>query len=307
MDERSYIEQKQESWQQLSNALNDIAKAGPSALDRKQLASVGAGYRAVVSDLAFARSQGASEQLISYLNELAGRAHGTLYAAESARFRGVKSFLSRDFPRLFRSTWRYTLTAFLIFVLGCWLGIYLAGEGLGMAPWEMPKDVQPAEMSSRIMTNNIKVCILCFASGIAAGFFTVYFLASNGAFLASVAASQSGANSKALWTFVVSHGVIELTAIFIAGGAGLLIGSSMIAPGNLRRADAMRIAAGKGLQLFAGTIAMLIIAGIIEGFISPSPLPGWFKFAFSALTAVALIAYFGFVGRGSSSPIDEPS
>ena len=78
-----------------------------------------------------------------------------------------------------------------------------------------------------------------------------------------------------------------------------MIGSAMIAPGNLRRTDAVRVAAAKALRLFAGTIPMLIVAGIIEGFISPSAMPGWSMFIFSGLTALALILYLGLSGHQS--------
>ena len=80
-----------------------------------------------------------------------------------------------------------------------------------------------------------------------------------------------------------------------------MIGCAIIAPGNLRRADAIRVAAGKALRLFAGTIPMLIVAGAIEGFISPSSIPSWSKFVFSGLTGLALILYFGFAGRDAAA------
>ena len=297
------MDQKKRSWESLSRSLDQIRKSGAGSLSRHQLASLGAQYRAVVSDLSFARSQGASFELVTYLNELAGRAHGAMYAAPSPRLAGIISFVLRDFPALFRSSLNYAVVAAIIFFIGSAVGIYSVDAGLEMGEWLAPEKVDPAETSSWIMTNNIKVTILAFAAGVTAGVLTTYILFANGAMLAAVAASQTPGQRAALWTFAAPHGVIELTAIFIAGGAGLMIGSAMIAPGNVRRADAIRIAAGKALRLFAGTIPMLIVAGIIEGFISPSAIPGWSKFVFSGVTALGLILYLGFSGRHANTPI----
>lgn len=305
MDERAFIEQKQDSWKIFSESLDKVRKRGVGSLSNDQITSLGAQYRALISDLSFARSQGASDRLVIYLNELAGRGHGVVYASRPAKAGGIITFLLKDFPCLYRETFPYTLAAALIFLIGCGAGLWLVHKGFNTGGWLFPKGIDAPQMSSKIMTNNIKVTILAFAAGITAGILTIYVLFSNGAMLAAVAASQDAAHKAQLLTFVLPHGVIELNAIFIAGGAGLIIGSAIIAPGNLRRADAVQLAAAKALRLFAGTIPMLIIAGTIEGFVSPSGLPRWSKFMVSALTAVALVLYFGFVGKGKAENTDN--
>lgn len=297
MDEQSFVELRKNSWARLSGILDQIRRTGVRSMNRDQLESLGADYRSLVSDLAFARTQGASAELQAYLNELAGRAHGAIYAARSARLKGIFRFLTADFPALFRASGRYVIVAALILVIGCAFGVYAVHGGLNLGRWTPPQGIAPAEMSSKLMTNNSKVVFLAFAAGITAGLMTVVVLLYNGGLLGAVAASQVGQSRLELWTFVLPHGVIELTAICIAGGAGLMIGSAMIAPGNLRRADAVKIAAGRGLRLLAGTIAMLVVAATIEGFVSPSPLPRWSKFVFAALAAISLALYLGFAGR----------
>ena len=280
-------------------------------MSREQLVALGAQYRMVVADLSYARSQGASGELVAYLNELAGRAHGVIYAAPAARLRGVVAFLLRDFPALFRSTSRYALVAALIFFIGWGVAAYLVhvelrGAGHGMPGQIFGKDdgpVQvpdPAEMSSYIMTNNIKVGIYAFAAGVTAGVLTVWVLFTNGltiGYIATLRAPQLG--QVRFWSLILPHGVIELVAIFVCGGAGLMLGSAIIAPGNLRRADSIRIAAGKAMRLFAGVLPFFVVAAIIEGFITPSVIPAWSKLAFSGVTALALILYLGFAGRPS--------
>ena len=310
MDERSYIEQKQESWKRLSETIERVRKLGAKSLSGEQLKTLGAQYRAVVSDLSFVRSQGASDGLILHLNELAGRAHGVIYASKSAGLHGAVSFLFRDFPILFRSTFRYTFVAALIFFYGWMVTSYMVrfypetqDKALMKQISSRDKDdvpsgiVNPASMSSFIMRNNITVGIYAFAGGITAGAFTVYTLYSNGKMIGKVASLAVPVMGAAqFWAYILPHGIIELMAIFMCGGAGLMMGSSLIAPGNIRRSDALRLSANKALKLFAGTLPLFIIAGTIEGFITPSVLPVWSKLVFSILTAIGLILYLGFAG-----------
>lgn len=315
MDERAFIDQKQASWHDLSSSIELIRTRGVKSLGREQLISLGAQYRALVSDLAFTRSQEASPDLIFYLNDLAGRAHGVLYASKSTRTRGSIDFVFREFPRLFRSTFKYTLVAMLIFFIGWGTAVYYfytnpdAAKDLIPAKIsgrkggdDLPFRPDPAQMSSFIMTNNIQVGIITFAGGITFGAYSVFELFKNGLVIGAVATLAAPIMGQVrFWSLILPHGIIELMAIFICGGAGFLIGASLIAPGNLRRADAVRIAAAKALKLFAGAVIFFIVAAMIEGFITPSVFPAWTKLTFAGVTAVALIAYLGFAGRQQSA------
>jgi uncharacterized membrane protein SpoIIM required for sporulation len=98
-------------------------------------------------------------------------------------------------------------------------------------------------------------------------------------------------------TFMVGHGVIELSCIFISGGAGLLIGSAMIMPGNMTRADALKTRGMEAVRLMMGVAVLLCVAGIIEGFISPTPINPRIKYTIAALTGVTLYSYLLLVGR----------
>ena len=312
MDERSFVEGKKQSWELLSEALDQVRLRGARSLSHDQLHALGASYRALVSDLSFARTQGASEGLIAYLNELAGRAHGVVYIPRSARLRGIISFILRDFPALFRATVNYTLVAMMIFAIG-WAMSATSPEIRDMAfPGEVMKQgkgsrtesafsgIDPSFISSIITTNNITVGIYAFAGGITAGVYTVYELAKNGLIIGAIASKAAPALGPVrFWSLILPHGIIELMAIFICGGAGLMIGASIIAPGNLRRLDSIRLAAVRALKLFAGAVLLFVIAGIIEGFITPSGLPASFKLSFAGLTAIGLALYLGFAGWGA--------
>lgn len=316
MDERSFVQSKKQSWEELSAALDRVRLSGARSLSRDQLRGLGAQYRTLVSDLSFARTQGASDGLITYLNELAGRAHGVIYAAKPARLRGIKSFITAEFPAVFRRTINYTLVAAMIFFVG-WAASATSPEirdaafpqqltpppkGEKHASWA--SEIDPSLLSSFIMTNNIKVGIHAFAGGVTAGVYTIYQMGQNGLVIGALATKAAPVLGQVrFWSLLVPHGVIELLAIFMCGGAGLMIGASIIAPGNMRRIDSIRIAAGTALKLFGGAVFLFVIAGIIEGFITPADIPAQFKLVFGGLTAVALILYLGFAGgRAIVSP-----
>lgn len=313
MDERSFVEQKKGSWDKLSGELDRVRLSGAKSLTREQLLGLGAKYRALVSDLSFARTQGASDGLVTYLNELAGRAHGVVYVSKSARLSGIVGFILRDFPAVFRRTVNYTLLAMMIFAMG-WAASATSPEIRdAMFPGEMTKpsggsgagplsQIDPSFLSSAIMVNNINVGIMAFAGGVTAGVYTVYELAKNGLAIGAVACKAAPVLGPVrFWALILPHGVIELMAIFICGGAGLMIGGSIIAPGNMRRVDSIRLAAGIALRMFGGALLFFVIAGIIEGFITPSGLPAWSKLTFAGFTALGLVLYLGFAGR--STPV----
>ena len=315
VDERLFVEQKKDSWDRLSSALDRVRLSGPKSLTRDQLRGLGSQYRALVSDLSFARTQGASDGLITYLNELAGRAHGIVYVSRSARVGGIVDFICRDFPDVFRRTFRYTLLATLIFAIG-WAASATSPEVRdAMFPGKVTKQskraagenplsgVDPALLSSFIMTNNINVGIQAFAGGVTAGIYTVYQLGQNGLVIGAVASKAAPMlGPLRFWSLILPHGLIELMAIFMCGGAGLMIGSSIIVPGNLRRVDSIRIAARSALKLFGGAVLFFVVAGTIEGFITPSGLPPAFKLGFAGVTGVALVLYLGLAGRSTAEP-----
>lgn len=315
MDERSFVESRRQLWSELGASLDRMRTRGARSLSHDELRLLGSRYRAVVSDLSFARTQGASEGLVTYLNELAGRAHGVIYASKPARLRGIKTFVIADFPALFRATINYTLVAAVIFFVG-WAASATNPEICDAvfprkitAPPSTAKDanlldyIDPAALSSFIMTNNITVGILAFAGGVTAGVYTIYQIAQNGLVIGAMATKAAPVlGQQRFWSLIVPHGVIELLAIFMCGGAGLMIGASMIAPGNLRRVDSVRIAAAIALRLFAGAVLFFVIAGIIEGFVTPSGLPARLKIAFGGLTAIGVAIYLGFAGRSLNKP-----
>ncbi|HEY1403096.1 MAG TPA: stage II sporulation protein M, partial [Pyrinomonadaceae bacterium] len=157
-----------------------------------------------------------------------------------------------------------------------------------------------------IMTNNIQVMFYAFAFGALVGLGTLYIMAFNGANIGAVLALTYRAGyGHELVAFMAGHGVIELTCIFIAGGAGLLIGGAILIPGDLSRFDSLRLRGHDSIQLIVGCIPLLVLAGIIEGFISPAPISPTIKFAIAIATGLALYTYLLLAGRGESGERGE--
>src|SRR5437588_3748901 len=312
-----FIDERKNAWQRLEQLLDRLDRMTLRRLHREEVRELGRIYRRTASDLAIARAESRDPRLVNYLNSLVIRAHGRIYRADAQGGRRVGKFFAQDFPQSFRRTWRYTATAFSVFLLFsviAFVGTRIDpdfSEFAGISPffreiviknkthwWE---DLNEANQigSSQIFTNNIRVTFYAFALGAMFGVGTLYVLAFNGAmFGALMALTYRAGFGNDLLTFVVGHGVIELACIFIAGGAGLLIGTALLMPGNLSRGDALKSRGLEAVQLVVGCVPLLVVAGIIEGFISPAPISPIIKISIGALTGIALYSYLLLAGRG---------
>lgn len=311
-----FIEKHKTAWQRLEELLKLLDRSSLRGLHRQEVRELGRIYRRTASDLAIARAESRDPRLINYLNSLVIRAHGRIYQADAQGGSRVKEFFTRDFPQTFRRTWRYTAVSFSVFAVFSVIGFLGTkydpefSELVGVPPafremyietkthwWE---DLNEANQvgASAIFTHNIQVTIYTFAFGALFGVGTLFYLAFNGATIASVVALTYRAGfGNDLVTFMVGHGVIELSCIFIAGGAGLLIGSALLTPGNLSRADALKSRGKDAIRLMMGVAVLLVVAGIIEGFISPAPIRPAIKFSIAAITGLALYSYLLIAGR----------
>jgi uncharacterized membrane protein SpoIIM required for sporulation len=316
MSHDHFIEQHKTAWERLEDLLKLLDGSSLRRLHREEVRELGRIYRRTSSDLAIARAESRDPRLINYLNSLVIRAHGRIYQADAQGGSRISSFFARELPRTFRRTWRYTAVSFSVFALFSVLGFLGTkydpefSELVGVPPsfrevyietkthwWE---DLNQANQvgASAIFTHNIQVTIYTFAFGALFGVGTLFYLAYNGATIASVLALTYRAGfGNDLLTFMVGHGVIELSCMFIAGGAGLLIGSALVMPGDLSRADALKSRGKDAVRLMMGIAVLLVVAGIIEGFISPAPIPAKIKFGIGALTGLALYSYLLLAGR----------
>lgn len=321
VDEQAFIRQNKPEWERLDAILRKAFRGGFRRLQKQELTDLGRLYRRVTADLSIATARGASSDLLTYLNELAGRAHGLLYVNRRAPARNALRFLAYGFPAAFRASLKPIGLATLLFVLGALFAFGLVlrdrsaletvvpswiarniDDSLRDAPSKVTiPDVVKPPLSAAIMVNNITVSIAAFATGVAFGIPTALALIQNGLMLGGLAGFFAGINrSLDFWTLILPHGVIELPAIFIAGGAGLLLASAVVRPGNVTRWEALRRASRRAIRLMAGAAALLVVAGLVEAFVTPSKLPSTLKLLFSAFAAAALTLYLA-GGRSSAS------
>jgi len=309
-----WLEKRKTYWARLEQLVDRSNKGGISALDHRELQELGLLYRQTASDLATVREDVTSNQLSFYLNQLLGRAHNLIYMGHKQKISGLVRFYTETFPQVFRETFWQTFLAFLIFTvtgIATWaVTIHDPAFAHRMLGPEMMATIEKHEMwtksivtikplaASGIMTNNLAVCFTTFAMGITAGIGTIYMMFTNGLLIGVIgAATWQAGMALQLWSFVAGHGALELPAIFISGGAGLEIARGMLFPGLLPRRESLALAGGRAARLMIGIIPMLVVAGVIEGFVSPSGLATPLKFLLSAVLFTALTTYLARVGR----------
>lgn len=323
-----WLEKRKTHWVRLEHLLEQSRKHGLKSLTRSELQELGLLYRQAAADLSALREDPTAQYYARSLNLLLARAHNSIYSGEKSNpVQGVIQFYRYTYPQIFRRQLPLVTTACLIFLAGAIVGLLLSvthpdfmREFLGPAMMDSLERhemwthsvvaIKPAAASG-IMTNNMTVSFLAFSFGITAGvgaitwgLFNVMFpdtvslLFFNGMMIGVVGAGcWFYGMSLSLWSFVAPHGVLELPAIFIAGGAGLMIAKAILFPGMLSRRDALARSGVDAVKLLVGTIPILIIAGTIEGFISPSGIsPAW-KFTLAAAIASIFFLYLFLPGE----------
>ena len=303
-----WLAKRKPNWQRLELLLDRSGRRGVSALTHNELQELGLLYRQTASDLATVREDITSRSFTSYLNQLLARAHNLIYMGRQPKWNGIYLFYRDTYPQIFRETFSMVLLAALVFAAGGIAGAVVTLRDPGFAHQilgpGMIQTIAKHEMwthsilavkpmaASGIMTNNIAVGFAMFAAGITAGLGTLWMLLTNGLLMGVLAVTTArAAMALQLWEFVAPHGALELPAIFIAAGAGLEIARGLLFPGMLPRKESLGRAGDRAAKLLLGTIPMLIVAGVIEAFISPVNIFAPLKFLLSAFLFVALVLY----------------
>jgi len=311
-----FVARKQEAWETFRLTAARIERVGLRVLPAAEIPVFAARYREVAADLARARTYRVSPEVIAYLERLVAAGHNALYRARARRRLPIAPYVFRDFPAAVVASWPYVLVAFLLFTIPAAVGYAVLRERPELAeeiapPVMVSRAEQAAERQARgigyveteneerpvlaswIISNNIMVCLAALAGGLVGGFLTVLSLVYNGLALGigfGVFANHHAAGYLA--TFIAGHGVLELTAIFISGGAGLRLAQALVAPGDLTRKDALVLQGAVALRMIGAVVCLLIVAGAIEGLLSASDAPPAYKFAVSAASGVLLACYF---------------
>src|SRR6184192_2571148 len=311
-----FVMQKREGWETFRALAARAERLGLKQLGAAEIPGFAAQYREVASDLARARTYGVDPRVLEYLERVVSAGHNALYGRHTGQRVPIVRLALRELPAAVVEARAFVLAALLLFALPAVTGYLVirerpaiaeevlpdemiararagAGrraEGVGYA--EAPSMYLPV-VASTIITNNVQVAFFAFAFGITAGIGTLLLLTLNGLFFGAVLGLFANYGLAGwLLTFVAGHGVLELTAIFIAGGAGLLVARGLIAPGDLTRRDALVLAGRRAARLVAAAVLLLCLAGTIEGLLSASDAAPAYKFAVSAASAVLLACYF---------------
>jgi len=307
----TFIRRQEQSWRRLEE-LTDRSWSNAKALSEDELQEFGRLYLIASSDLALAQRDFPSQRVTRYLNQLVGRAHAHLYRDEPLRRQQLFEFYREAFPHLYRRLLPYTLASTALFLLPAIIAFLVVGNrpdaiylimGPGIEPLvetvedgELWTEIAPSvrsAASSAIFTNNIGVTFFAFAGALTGGLLTLFIIILNGLSIGAVfGLLQFHGMSAGLGEFVVAHGFIELSVIFLSGGSGFFIADGLLRPGLLSRAAALRQRAGVAVQLILGSAPLLVAAGLIEGFISPSGLPWQLKLAVGLSTGISLHWYW---------------
>ena len=257
-------------------------------------------YRQVAADLSVLRQDATARTYAQHVNQLLARAHHIIYSGRKTNWRTLYRFLRDEYPAVFQRQIGFVAASVLVSVAWGLLGAVLTNARPEfMRHFVGPEMIATMERhtmwtesvvsvapmaSSAIMTNNLSVSFITFAGGIVFGLGTFWSLFQNGIMLGVIGeACHQYDMSLALWSFVAPHGSLELPSIIIAGGAGFRLGHAMLFPGNLRWKESIARGGIEATRLVSGIIPLLVIAGTLEGFFSPSHAPVWLKFTVGGL------------------------
>jgi uncharacterized membrane protein SpoIIM required for sporulation len=295
-------------WERLSKLLAQADAGGLRNLTRAELQETALLYRQVASDLATLRSDRTAQAYAEHVNQLLARAHHIIYSSRRTNFVSLFRYLRDEYPVVFQRNLRYVLVSLVILLAGALLGTVLTlarpefmRQMLGPEMvatierhqmWTQPVVALAPAASGWIMTHNLSVCFVAFAGGIIFGLGPLYLMFFNGLLLGvlGVACQQHGM-SLALWSFVAPHGALELPAIIVSGAAGFRLGYGVLFPGLYRWRDSLSTSGVEASRLVSGIIPLLVIAGSLEGFFSPSAAPVWLKFTVGGLLFCLLLLW----------------
>jgi uncharacterized membrane protein SpoIIM required for sporulation len=309
-----FIRARQDSWSQLQSFLEQARRLSLARVPLDLFRSGSALYRQAVADLAYARMCYPDHPVVKELEQLVGSAHSLLYQAERPQSRSWTEFWRVTWPARVRAAAGPILLATAVFWGGAILGFFLTAFNPVLESFFVNAHMRAAIASKRLWTesltrtaptastgiavNNIQVSFMTWGMGLTFGIGTLWLLLFNGLMLGAISAACLRAGMLLpLTEFIVAHGSLELPAIWISGGAGLLMAQAMVFPGRYSRRDELRLKGRSSVQIIVGIVPLLLVAGAIEAFVSPSSIPGVAKALLGLSLAIALGAYILVRGR----------
>ena len=319
-----FVSSQHEQWDELDALIAQCGNRGVNRLGAAGVRRFGQLYRSASGDLAFARRRWPGDPVIGRLERTVTRARGLVYSSTGAA-RAVVAFFRRDFWRSVLERPLCLLAAVVLLfgpalLSGVWAwrdpaaaGMFVPSQYREAAQRDRSEDAgdtptvdQQSVFTSEIMTNNIRVTFFAFGGGLLLGLGTIYALLQNGMLLGVLSGlAISSGNGKPFFELILPHGLLELSCIAVGGAAGLRIAWAIIAPGHRRRSDALRVEAQGAVRMVIGASLWLVVAGLVEGFITPQ------RVGFGTATAIgvglALVFWVLVVALGRRDRVVEPA
>lgn len=328
MTKNAFIQQRRASWRRFEALSSRARAAGTRKFSSQEISLYSRLLREVSRDLAIVRSHGWDPRLEQYLNELAATGYNNFYRSPSGTWRQILRFVTTDYPRKVRAYGVAILLGCALFFvpfIAAWSAVYAEPQRveriLGAeqteqidemygpeSPLGSPTDIsaipdyvdERSGMFGFYIFNNIGIAFRTFALGLTFAVGTVYTLLSNGIQIGAIVGHvHASGNGERLFSFIVTHGSFELTAIGIAGGAGLILGNALLHPGQRTRWEALKVQGLDAIQIAGGAGLMLLAAAFLEAYWSPAPIAPIYKYIVGVVAWVMVIAYLVFAGRWS--------
>ena len=321
MNQDAFERQRRPVWKDFEKSIEAASgmKKGSKTIDSELFLEE---YRKLNRDLALAQSRGYSQELIDYLNTQVSEGHRIIHVQATHWWETLWNYISGGFPKAIREARTFVYCASAAFLVPAFGLIFLIEW---MDPTYLYSVLDPSTLeqlermydpgNSRIghenqsdrdfvmfgfyIMNNVSIALRVFAWGLLFGVGSILILCFNGVYIGAAAYHLTNIGyTSTFWTFVIAHGAFELTAIVLAGAAGLMLGYSLLAPGRQTRLDALKNAALKSIQIMAGVVVMLVLAAFVEAFWSSNRwMEPAIKYVVGAILWLLVFYYFIFVGR----------
>ncbi len=312
MDLDAFVARHSGEWQRLETLLGTARR--PRRLSGAEVDELVDLYQRTATHLSYVQSGSRDPQLAARLSSLVARARGTATGTRQFTLADIGRFFKQDFPAVcYRARWWWIGAAAFFLLVAVPLGIWVAVSPEAQAAVGDPERVRqlvqtdfesyyssaPAQdFSAQVFTNNAFLAGQAIAAGVLLGLPIPYILFTN-ATNVGISGGLLAANDRAglFFGLILPHGMLELTAIFVASGLGLKLGWTVIDPGRRTRSAALAVE-GRAILLGAlGLTVVLLISGLIEGFVTPSGLPTWARIGIGAVAELAFLAYVWGPGR----------
>ena len=324
MTSEDFVALRRVDWNRLEDLLARAGAGHLNSLSPAQVLTMAALYRRATADLARAQRDWPEEPVHRYLNGLVARAHGVVYRRGGQIWTRIKRFYTQTLPRTYRGAWPFLAASFAMTLVPAVVAYFVVTANpeaaYAVAPPELVDQVRHHELWTHIpiefrvqaagfiMTHNIQVVILAFGLGVVFGLPVIWLLVSNGISLGGLfGLTQAYGLSGGLFDFVIAHGVLELSIVMAIGAGGLMMGWALVSPGNHKRTDALVLATRRAFTLLLGLGPLLVVAGTIEGNISPSDTPFPIKVAIGVSTGVLFYSYLLLAGRRERATTAAPA